>query len=366
MAIAAMLRAWCFRIPPLRRCTDLLLIWIEYRNAYNGLVKIGIIGLGFMGATHLGAFWKMDGVKVGAVCTENAAALTGDLSKTGGNLGRQGGVYDFSAVTKYQRWEELVKDPSLDAVDICLPTDLHEPVTIAALAAGKHVLCEKPMALTVDDCARMVDRAEKQQRVLMIGQVLRFWPAYRYLQEFGKGKEFGTLRSATFVRRCGVPNWSRWLTDEARSGGALLDLLVHDIDQALLLCGMPERVAAKKLGDVDGVAATLIYPGGPEVRVQGGWFAAETPFSMSFQARAERAELELTAEGLIRNDATGERTKIETRGDGYDAEVSYFVECCKTGQQPELCPPRASAQAVQVALLLKQARETGEQIKCLV
>jgi predicted dehydrogenase len=329
-------------------------------------VKIGIIGLGFMGATHLGAFWKMDGVKVGAVCTENAAALTGDLSKTGGNLGRQGGVYDFSAVTKYQRWEELMKDPSLDAVDICLPTDLHEPVTVAALAAGKHVLCEKPMALTIDDCVRMIDRAEKQQRVLMIGQVLRFWPAYRYLQEFGKGKEFGPLRSATFVRRCGVPNWSRWLTDEARSGGALLDLLVHDIDQALLLCGMPERVAAKKLGDVDGVAATLIYPEGPEVRVQGGWFAAETPFSMSFQARAERAELELTAEGLMRNDATGERTKIETEGDGYDAEVSYFVECCKTGQQPELCPPRASAQAVQVALLLKQARETGEQIKCLV
>ncbi|MGH9694285.1 MAG: Gfo/Idh/MocA family protein [Bryobacteraceae bacterium] len=328
-------------------------------------MKIGIIGLGFMGATHLGAFWKMDGVEVGAVCTENPAAFSGDLSKTGGNLGRQGGVYDFSAVAKYQRWEELVKDPALDAVDICLPTDLHEPVATAALAAGKHVLCEKPMALTVNDCARMIDEAEKAQRVLMIGQVLRFWPAYRYLQEFGKGKEYGALRSATFVRRCGVPNWSRWLPVVSRSGGALLDLLVHDIDQALLLCGMPERVAAKKLGDVDGVAATLIYPGGPEVRIQGGWFAAETPFSMSFQARAERAELELTPAGLVRNDAAGVRTTIETEGDGYDAEVSYFVECCKTGRPPALCPPRASAQAVKVALLLKESRETGEQIKCL-
>jgi predicted dehydrogenase len=327
-------------------------------------MKIGIVGLGFMGATHLGAFWKMAGVEVGAVCSENAAALTGDLSKTGGNLGRQGGVYDFSAVAKYQRWQDLVNDPALDAVDICLPTDLHEPVTLAALGAGKHVLCEKPMALTADGCERMIDRAEAQQRVLMIGQVLRFWPAYQYLQQFGKGNEFGPLRAATFVRRCGIPNWSRWLPLEARSGGALLDLLVHDIDQALLLCGMPERVAAKKLGDVDGVAAALIYPGGPEVRIQGGWFAADTPFSMSFQARAERAELELTADGLVRNGAAGERTKIETTGDGYDAEVSYFVECCRTGRQPELCPPRASAQAVKVALLLKQARETGEQVKC--
>jgi predicted dehydrogenase len=327
-------------------------------------MKIGIVGLGFMGATHLGAFWKMADVEVGAVCSENAAALSGDLSKTGGNLGRQGGVYDFSAVTKYRRWQDLVNDPALDAVDICLPTDMHEPVTLAALGAGKHVLCEKPMALTADGCERMITSAEKQQRVLMIGQVLRFWPAYQYLQQFGKGNEYGPLRAATFVRRCGIPNWSRWLPVEARSGGALLDLLVHDIDQALLLCGIPERVAAKKLGDVDGVAAALIYPGGPEVRIQGGWFAADTPFSMSFQARAERAELELTADGLVRNGAAGERTKIETTGDGYDAEVSYFVECCRTGKQPELCPPRASAQAVKVALLLKQARETGEQVKC--
>lgn len=317
-----------------------------------------------MGATHLGAFWKMEGVTVAAVCTENPAALTGDLSKTGGNLGRQGGVYDFSGVTKYRRWEDLVKDQTIDAVDICLPTDLHEPVTMAALAAGKHVLCEKPMALTADDCARMIDESEKQRRVLMIGQVLRFWPAYQYLQQFGKGNEFGALRAATFVRQCGVPTWSRWLPVDARSGGALLDLLVHDIDQALLLCGMPERVAAKKLGDLDGVSATLIYPGGPEVRIQGGWFAPETPFSMSFQARTERAELELTANGLVRNDAAGRRTTIETTGDGYEAEVSYFVECCKTGGQPELCPPRASAQAVKVALLLKQARETEEQVKC--
>ena len=115
---------------------------------------------------------------------------------------------------------------------------------------------------------------------------------------------------------------------------------------------------------MDGVAATLIYPGGPEVRIQGGWFAADTPFSMSFQARTERAELELTADGLVQNDAEGKRTKIEITGDGYDAEVSYFVECCRAGRHPDLCPPRASAQAVKVALLLKEARETGEQVKC--
>jgi predicted dehydrogenase len=324
-----------------------------------------MVGLGFMGATHLGAFSKIPDVQIAAVCTNNAKALHGDLSDIGGNLKRESGVYDFSAVRKYTDWRDLVMDKELDAVDICLPTDLHPAVAIAAMAAGKHVLCEKPMALTMADCERMMTAAEEHKRVLMVAQVLRFWPEYRYLQDFGRRKEYGAIRSATFVRQCGLPDWSRWLPVEARSGGATMDLLIHDIDQALLLCGMPQRVAAKKLGDGDALTATLLYPGGPEVRIQGGWFAPGMPFAMSFQVRAERAELELRPDGLMLSDATGQRTKVETEGDGYDAEIGYFADCCRTGAQPERCLPRESAQAVKVALLLKQSRAMGgEQITC--
>jgi predicted dehydrogenase len=324
-----------------------------------------MIGLGFMGATHLGAFSKIPDVEIGAVSTNSAKALAGDLSDIGGNLKRAGKAYDFSAVHKYTDWRDLVMDKELDAVDICLPTDLHAPVAIAAMAAGKHVLCEKPMALTAEDCERMVAAADEYKRLLMVAQVLRFWPEYVYLQEFGKGNEHGAIRSATFVRQCGLPDWSRWLPVEARSGGATMDLLIHDIDQALLLCGMPERVAAKQLGDGDALTATLLYENGPEVRIQGGWFAPGVPFQMSFQTRAERADLELRPDGLMLSDAAGQRTKVETEGDGYDAEIGYFVDCCRTGAQPERCLPRESAQAVKLALLLKESRAMGgEQIKC--
>ncbi len=329
-------------------------------------MNIGIVGLGFMGVTHMTGYAKIPGVRVAAICTENPAVLRGDLSKIGGNIELDTSGLDISAAKTYARWQDLVTDNAVDAVDICLPTDLHAAVATAALAAGKHVLCEKPMALTEADCELMIAAADTNKRVLMIGQVLRFWPEYMALQEFGASRKYGAIRAATFVRQCGLPDWSKWLPVEARSGGATFDLLIHDIDQALLLCGMPERVSGKKLGDGDGIMATLIYPGGPEVRIQGGWFQPGTPLRMTFQAVAERGRMELGADGLFLSDTAGERTKVEPGGpDGYQAEVAYFIECCRTQAVPLRCTPQSSAQAVQVALRLKQSRSLdGEQIKC--
>lgn len=200
----------------------------------------------------------------------------------------------------------------------------------------------------------------------MIGHVLRFWPEYNYLRQFIQSGDYGPVRTATFVRRCGVPDWSKWLLDESRSGGAVLDLLVHDIDQVLRLFGTPEKIAAKSLGEPDTISATFLYPSGPEVRVQGGWFSAGTPFAMGFQVTAQKGELELTPDGLHLNDASGQAKPVKLDGpDGYDAEVGYFVECCRTGQQPIECPPAQSAAAVKLALLLKQSRaEGGSHISC--
>ncbi len=321
-----------------------------------------------MGSMHLNAYAKLPSVEIAAVCADNARALSGDLTAAGGNLNRPAGVHDFSAIHRCETWRELVEDPQLDVIDVCLPTDLHARVAIAALEAGKHVLCEKPMALTDDECDRMIAASEQYERILMIGQVLRFWPEYRYLESFVRSGEYGRIRSATLVRRCGLPDWSRWLPDESRSGGAVLDLLSHDIDQALLLFGMPDRVAAKSIGGADTLMATLIYSGGPEVRIQGGWFPPGTPLSMGFQVRADRAELEWRPDGLMLSDVSGHRTRVQPPGDdGYESEISYFVDCCLAGKKPDRCPPDDSARAVKLALLLKQSRSMGgEQIKCSV
>ncbi len=314
--------------------------------------------MGFMGATHLAAFHQLPDVEVSAICATKERVLSGDLTQVGGNLNLPKAQYDFSAVRKYRDWRELVNDPALDAVDICLPTDLHVSVTLAALAAGKHVLCEKPMALDSEGCDRMTAAAEQHGRILMIGQVLRFWPEYLALEQFVK-QQAHHMTAVRFVRSAGLPDWSQWLVDERRSGGAVLDLLVHDIDQAVWLFGMPGRVAAKSLGPVDTISAVLTYEQGLHVQIEGGWLAAGQPFSMGFEARSNHALLELTSEGLFRDDETGRHKVQSEKDDAYQAEVGYFVDCCRTGDSPERCMPRDSAKAIKLAALLKDSRERG-------
>ena len=320
-----------------------------------------------MGAAHVAAIESDRQAELGAVVTTNPKAREGDLSETGGNLEIGTRHFDFSNVSKYSTWQELISDKSISAVTICLPTDLHCQVTMAALAAGKHVLCEKPMALTTGECDRMLEAAKKAGRTLMIGQVLRFWPDYVKLRDFANKGEYGTVRQATFTRKCGIPDWSKWLPDESRSGGAVMDLLIHDIDQILGLFGVPARVTAKRLGSTDSIMASFIYTKGPEVRLQGGWFEAGMPFSMGFQVRADRGEIELSADGLHISDMNGIKQKVELPAtNAHTEEMRYFIDCCHQGVSPADCPPEASAAAVRVALALRESRaKDGEQITCL-
>src|SRR5277367_606244 len=114
---------------------------------YDGGVRIGVAGLGFMGATHIQAMASIAGVEVAAVSARDEKALSGDLSQAGGNLGRDNGVFDLSRAQKFTDWRNMILKSDVDAVDICLPTEFHCEATLEALAHGKHVLVEKPMAL---------------------------------------------------------------------------------------------------------------------------------------------------------------------------------------------------------------------------
>jgi hypothetical protein len=130
---------------------------------------------------------------------------------------------------------------------------------------------------------------------------------------------------------------------------------------------MPERVIAKRIAAGDNVMASLIYPDGPEVRIQGGWFGPDTAFSMAFQVRAEQGEIELGPNGLRINDSDGNQTTPQIQQtNGYEQEVAYFLECCRDGVEPLRCLPVESARAVKVALATKESRnKNGEPIECL-
>jgi predicted dehydrogenase len=311
-----------------------------------------------MGATHLNAFRAIDGIEIAAVSSRNRKALEGDLSGAGGNLGKIDGRFDFSAAAKYPDWRDLLKNPSIEVVDICLPTDLHAEVAIFALRSGKHVLLEKPMALDALQCDAILEAANSSKQVLMVAQVLRFWPEYVQLRKFLQGSAGSRVEEAAFFRRCGLPDWSAWLSD-SRSGGAVLDLLVHDVDQALHLFGSPDSVEARSLGPVDTLEARLHYPAGMIVSIQGGWYPSGEPFAMGFRVSTGHGGLELK-DSVLSEKTNGQwHPTTAPSDDAYRAELSYFIGCCRSGSRPDACPPQDSARAVKLALLLKESRKQG-------
>jgi predicted dehydrogenase len=336
-------------------------------------MKVAVLGLGFMGATHVSAWQHVPGVTLAAVMSSDERKLTGDLTAIEGNLGNSGERLDFSNVRKHRTVEAALADPEVDAVDICLPTDLHALVAGAALRAGKHVLVEKPIALHYSEAEAVIREAKNSGRILMAGQVLRFAPAYALLAK--ALKTAGPLRSAFFRRRCSAPAWSRWLADPARSGGGVFDLLIHDADFCISLWGMPHSVRATGFEDlaagVDILHAELEYPGQGPVIVTGGWHHPKSyPFSMEFTVVAEKATFEwpFGAPELreYREDGSAPVHPLPP-SDLFAAELNYFAECVLNNRQPDLCPPEQSAQAVALMRFMLESRaRKGETILCRI
>ncbi len=338
-------------------------------------MKIGVIGLGFMGSTHLRALRNVPQAELHAVVSGDPRKLEGDLSGIQGNIGGPGERFDFTGVRKYRTWQEAVADPELEAVDICLPTNLHAEVAMAALGAGKHVLVEKPMALDGAAADTMVAAARDSGRVLMTAHVLRFWPDYVALADAIRSGRVGAVRAAIFRRRCAAPGWSAWLANKESSGGGVFDLLIHDVDFCLHLFGPPEAVSAVGYEDLgrgmDWITAQLHYAGIGGVVISGGWHhPGAFPFSMEYSVVAEGGTIEYSSAvgppAFYRAGAEKEMLPVDGR-DGYEAELAYFVDCCVHRRPPERCPPEQSAAAVKLTRLMVEARDRrGEKIACRI
>jgi predicted dehydrogenase len=334
------------------------------------MLNVAIVGLGFMGVTHLKAWRNVSGARVCAVVEPDPQKRAGDLSSVSGNLGSGGEKFDFSEIRGYSNIEEALKDAAIDAVDICLPTDQHAPVASAALRAGKHVLTEKPISLDVSTSEALVEEANRNKRILMAAHVLRFFPAYEKLTELLRQNE--PIRSALFRRRCAAPAWSPWLKDPARSGGGIMDLLIHDVDFCISIWGMPESVRARghralEKG-IDVIHADLVYPNRGPVVITGGWHHPKSyPFSMEFTATTDAATYEWSSGSndfrQYSADGEGQSIPLEEK-DGFTAELAYFADCVARNVQPERCPPNQSVMAVAlIEKMLASRAKNGAEIR---
>jgi predicted dehydrogenase len=314
-----------------------------------------------MGQIHAKAWQHVPHATLAAIASSRTAP-----DPATGNLPGYDQPLDLSGVELWTNWLDFLSDPSIDAVDLCLPTYLHAEAAIAALEAGKHVLVEKPMALNAADCQRMIDAGEANGNLLMVGQVLRFWGEYLPLMEAVRTGSLGRLRSLDLRRQCAAPAWGGWLRDAVKSGGGAFDLLIHDVDLCVGMLGVPDAYSA--MGDGDYLTAHLQYAEVPSVTITGGWHESPAfPFSMGYAARFDEGSMHFASGGaalLYRNDGEVEQL-VGSTVDAFEAELCYFAECAQAGHSAQRCRAEDSAMAVALTKTLVAAtRERGRLIEC--
>ena len=197
-------------------------------------IRVGILGAGWPGVKHAEGYEAAGGFEVAAV----ADLIPGR---------RKAVLKNFPAAREVAEAAELLKDPQLDAMSICLPNDLHAPITLAALKAGKHVLCETPPTTSAGDAKKIAAAAEKSGKVLLYAAQRRFGGAEQAAEQaIAKGYAGEVYHArASWMRTRGIPAGTGWFTDRARSGGgAMMDLGLQMLDLAWKLLGQPRPLTA--------------------------------------------------------------------------------------------------------------------------
>ena len=249
-------------------------------------LKVGIIGAGAISRDHCRGVTRHPDAEMAAVA---------DLSEKRASALQQ----EFGMARAYTRWRDLVRDRELDAVVVALPNALHAPVAIAALQAGKHVLLEKPFALSLAQAQAVVAEAKKARKVLMLGMNQRYTRDAQTVKTLVGRGDLGDIYhgKAVWLRRSGTPKFGTWFSRKKESGGGcLLDIGVHLLDLCLFLMDQwkPAAVSGKTYGnfgrraigegdwghsdrgafvfDVDDFATALIkFPEGQTVTLDVSW-----------------------------------------------------------------------------------------------
>ncbi|MBE3593342.1 MAG: Gfo/Idh/MocA family oxidoreductase [Thermoanaerobacter sp.] len=335
------------------------------------MLKVGLIGLGFMGRGHLDNYIRLESegfpVKLVAICDIDSDKFQNKFLP--GNIDVGNVKYDFSKYRLYTDIDEMLEKEELDYVDITLPTYLHAEVTVKALNKGMHVLCEKPMALTVEKCQAMIDAAEKNNKKLMIAQCLRFWPEYEYLKECVEDKRFGEVLSGYFFRGGNTPLWSynNWLLQKDKSGGVLLDQHIHDVDTINWLFGTPKNVSTVGRNVIEGsgydiVSTHYFYEDGKVITAEDDWVLnGDYGFEMRFRVNFEKGNIVYEKGVLKVNPNDGKSFTPELPKDnGYYREIKYFVNALLKDTPIEVAPPHSTMETIRIALAeMKSADNKG-------
>lgn len=321
-----------------------------------------VIGAGTMGTVHAKAYAAMENVKLVGIAELRR--------ERGTELAKETGTEWFAS---YE--EAIVQLEQVDIVDICLPTYLHKTYVKKAADAGKHVICEKPLARTEADARFIVDYCKEKGVKLFVGHVLRFFPEYEKTRKLVNEGTIGDVAVARTFRGGIFPTaWNDWYADYQNSGGLVLDMIIHDFDFLRWCFGDVERVYAKSLlgrgfARLEYALVTLRFKSGMIAHVEGSW--AHEGFSMKMELAGR--------EGIVRYDSAKEKPLIAVnrakqagvggvavpesplRENPYFRELKHFIDCMDGDLEPVVTAEDAY-QAARIAYAALESIETGKPV----
>jgi UDP-N-acetylglucosamine 3-dehydrogenase len=333
-------------------------------------VDIGICGCGFIGRIHARAYKAMPGVSIRAVFDSDPEKARAMAQDTGARSS--------------DSFDALLSDERIEVVSICLPTFLHREHVVRALQAGKHVLCEKPIALTTDDALAMFEAAEQARGRFMVGLTHRFYTENLLVQEAAASGRLGKVLSCSACRLGVLPDWSAggWMSDPALSGGAATDFIIHDIDLCNWIGGEPRLVMAQGIrsprGAWDYLDISIDYESGVKGFVEGGWiFKGAWPFTQEHRILGEKGaaqwrsrmgkniEARMQADSVVGIFVEGREAEYPQweKRDAFEREVEYFLECVRADKAPEIVRPIDALRALQVSLAARQSAESRRPVE---
>ena len=332
-------------------------------------IRVAIVGYGGIARMHNTAYHtlKTEGIPVRlvAVCDKYAERIR---EKTSINLGADNTPLPED-VHLYTEIDELLSKEEFDAADICLPSFMHAEISEKFLLAGKHVFCEKPMALSTEESQRMVDAKNAGGRCLMIGHCLRFMPAYVYLRDCIRDCRFGKIESLSMNRHSVYPTWGsdRWHDDKSKCGGCLIDTHIHDVDVARFLLGEPDRVSAVAFENIPHYqyVNTRLDFGGVGVIIDGSWDDSYTEiFRADYRARFERATVYFDFERVTVFPNGGEPYAPEImEADAYTEEIRRFIELISGGSAEDASSAESAHTSIRlIETVAMSAEKNGEYI----
>ena len=327
-------------------------------------IKIALLGFGGIAASHKIAYDALAsegaGVRLVAICDKSGNFEPRDVVT---NLGTVN-TGSMEGIALYTSPDEMLAECELDAVDICLPTFLHKEFTVKALEAGKHVICEKPMSLTTEDCSAMINAAKAHKKQLMIAQCLRFDEAYRYLRNLTRHGALGAPRRVAMSRLSYLPNWGSGdvYRSIALTGGCTMDLHIHDLDAMRFVFGEPDSISSVDYITDKGhqyISSRLFYSG-MLAEVQASFDESlTTPFLMDYRVRFEHATVVFDGTAITVYPDDGEPYSPELADkDRITEEIRYFCECIRTSDNPENAP-EDSAASIRLALAANESAGRG-------